>query len=328
VIRVGYETGPKAFDGVLVEYDPAHAPQDHHGQPVLRDHFQCKWHVKPGEITYADLTDPAFTNATSQSFLQNAQVQYVPHGTGARFKLVTNWRLVVDDAPSSSSRCSGMRSTSMRCLTARRMPARWARWVSCERRGAGIWQRTTPSFAKSRAHPWNLGAARILRGPSRVAERSLRRDGNEAGSHRRGRFLLRRRHRQAARSGPLHFDRRSFKDLCASEKLLDDGLGWNPVTVGVRSFMHQFDNLESRRDHTLNLVPHFDGRYIRDPARWTARVLPELRTFIVAAAQPNDHIRLVVDVHVSLMASTAGKTHCCPSPYQLNTGAMSLSDVV
>jgi hypothetical protein len=100
VIRVGYETGPKAFDDVLVEYDPARAPQDHHGQPVLRDHFQCKWHVKPGEFTYADLTDPAFINATSQSFLQrarNAQVQYAPHGTGARFKLVTNWRLVVDD---------------------------------------------------------------------------------------------------------------------------------------------------------------------------------------------------------------------------------------
>jgi hypothetical protein len=40
--------------------------------------------------------------------------------------------------------------------------------------------------------------------------------------------------------------------------------------------------------------------YIRDPAHWTARVLPELRAFIVAAAQANDHIRLVVDAHVSL----------------------------
>ena len=68
VVRVGYEIGPKAFDDVLVEYDPARAPQDHHGQPVLRDHLQTKWHVKPGEFTYADLTDPAFTNATSQSF--------------------------------------------------------------------------------------------------------------------------------------------------------------------------------------------------------------------------------------------------------------------
>ena len=64
--------------------------------------------------------------------------------------------------------------------------------------------------------------------------------------------------------------------------------------------MHPFDNLEARCDETLNLVPHFDGRYIRDEADWAARVLPELRTFIVAAAQANDHLRLVIDAHVSL----------------------------
>ena len=100
VIRVGYETGPKAFDDVLVEYDPGRAPQDHHGLSVLRDHFQCKWHVKLGEFSYADLTDPAFSNATSLSFLKrarDAQLQYAPEGTGARFKLVTNWRLIAGD---------------------------------------------------------------------------------------------------------------------------------------------------------------------------------------------------------------------------------------
>jgi hypothetical protein len=100
VVRVAYETGPKAFDDVLVEYDSAHAPQDHHGCPVLRDHYQCKWHVRPGQFGYADLIDPAFTNATSQSFLQRAraaQAQHAPGGEGVRFKLVTNWRLDHDD---------------------------------------------------------------------------------------------------------------------------------------------------------------------------------------------------------------------------------------
>jgi hypothetical protein len=100
VVRVGYEIGPKAFDDVLVEYDLARAPQDHHGQPVLRDHLQTKWHVKPGEFTYADLTDPAFTNATSQSFLQrarDAQVQHAPDGTGASASSCNSgdWSLVL-----------------------------------------------------------------------------------------------------------------------------------------------------------------------------------------------------------------------------------------
>jgi SMODS-associated and fused to various effectors sensor domain len=103
--------------------------------------------------------------------------------------------------------------------------------------------------------------------------------------------------------GRSTFDRQSFKDMCASEKLLDDGRGKKPVTVSVRSFMHPIDNLEARCDQTLNLVPHFDGRYIRDKADWAARVLPELRAFIVAAAQANDQLRLVIDAHVSLAFS-------------------------
>ena len=45
VAHVGYETGPKAFDDVLIGYEPARAPQDHAGRLILRDHLQCKWHI-------------------------------------------------------------------------------------------------------------------------------------------------------------------------------------------------------------------------------------------------------------------------------------------
>jgi hypothetical protein len=100
--------------------------------------------------------------------------------------------------------------------------------------------------------------------------------------------------------GRSTFDRQSFKDMCMSEKLLDNGRGAGPITVGVRSFMHAFDNLEARCDQTLNLVPHFEGRYVRDESDWAARIERELRNFITAAAQANDHLRLVVDAHVSL----------------------------
>mgnify|MGYP000679594394 CR=1 FL=1 len=104
VARVSFETGPRAFDDVQVEYDPSRAPQDHTGAPVLRDYLQCKWHVRPGEFGYADLIDPAFTNATSVSYMQRAreaQLAHAPNGKGARFKLVTNWRPAVKDALAS-----------------------------------------------------------------------------------------------------------------------------------------------------------------------------------------------------------------------------------
>jgi hypothetical protein len=86
VASVAYETGPKAFDDVLVSYDPARAPQDHAGSLLVRDHLQCKWHVRPDEFGYAELIDPAFSGAQAVSFLQrarDAQQQHAPNGLGA-----------------------------------------------------------------------------------------------------------------------------------------------------------------------------------------------------------------------------------------------------
>jgi hypothetical protein len=265
-LAIGYETGPKAFDDVFVEYDATRAPQDHHGQPVLREHLQCKWHVKPGEFGYSDLTNPAFTNATSQSFLQrarDAQVQYAPDGTGARFKLVTNWRLLATDplvkliqmqwhaldlnalfdGTTNASATGKLRKAWCEHLAADEAALRRvARTLGISLRpesGDDLRERLNDRFAAT-------GMKRVS-----AAEAGFFYDDVIAKLHAQGRST---------------FDRQSFKEMCASEKLLDDGRGKNPVTVGVRSFMHQYDNLETRCDQTLNLVPHFDGRYIRDGA--------------------------------------------------------------
>ena len=50
----------------------------------------------------------------------------------------------------------------------------------------------------------------------------------------------------------------------------------------------------------LNLVPYFDGRYIRNEADWQDRIFPALREFVLEAARSSDHLRLVLDAHVSL----------------------------
>jgi SMODS-associated and fused to various effectors sensor domain len=67
-----------------------------------------------------------------------------------------------------------------------------------------------------------------------------------------------------------------------------------------RSFMHPIDDIEARCDESVNLVPHFDGRYIRDQAGWKADVLPELQRFLIESARDNDQLRLILDTHVSL----------------------------
>ena len=55
------------------------APQDHRGHPMLRDYFQCKWHVRPGEFGYAHFADAEFINAKTRSFLQRAHAAQISH---------------------------------------------------------------------------------------------------------------------------------------------------------------------------------------------------------------------------------------------------------
>ena len=101
--------------------------------------------------------------------------------------------------------------------------------------------------------------------------------------------------------GRTEFDRDSFREMARGEGLLvDPAPSGNGLTIGVRSFMHPIDDLENRCGRMLDLVPYFDGRYIRNPADWQQRLYPTLRDFVLAAARTGERLRLIVDAHVSL----------------------------
>src|SRR5258708_3973240 len=70
VCRVGFENGPGGFDDIWAEYDPPLYDQE--GEPLRREHIQCKWHVTPNVYGYRSLTDPEFINANVRSLLQRA----------------------------------------------------------------------------------------------------------------------------------------------------------------------------------------------------------------------------------------------------------------
>ena len=63
VVKVAYETGPKSFDDIMVEYDPNAAPPDHEGKPIYRRYIQCKWHTTAGTF----LGDGAFKSGTQSA---------------------------------------------------------------------------------------------------------------------------------------------------------------------------------------------------------------------------------------------------------------------
>ena len=301
IIKVAYESGPKAFDDILIEYDPKAAPPDHEGQPIYRRHIQCKWHESGGAFGYADLIDPAFINASQHSILMralHAQLSHAPEGTGCRFELKTNWRIRPDDP--------------LLPLIGKSSDA-----IDVERLFAGKTDRSTMGQVR-RLWREHLGiddtalalVARVLA----IAE------SGESLDHLRERLderfhavgLKRIPAAQSAFSyddliakllsqGRNEFDKDSFAAMALQERILDEQARSEQVpTIGIRSFMHPIDNLEDRCRTMLDLVPLFDRRYIRHEADWQERLFPKLRDFVLNAARQTDRLRLVADTHVSL----------------------------
>ena len=100
--------------------------------------------------------------------------------------------------------------------------------------------------------------------------------------------------------GRKDFDREGFRAMVRDEKLLAGPKEPAATVFGIRSFMHQIDNLEGRAPINLNLVPFFDGRFLRDETDWHADIFPAVKAFVIGEAQKGDRIQLVLDVHVSL----------------------------
>ena len=67
ISEVSFEAdGPKAFDDVVVKYDPPIARSG--SERVSADYHQIKWHVDTGgRFGYEDLTKPEFIGAASRS---------------------------------------------------------------------------------------------------------------------------------------------------------------------------------------------------------------------------------------------------------------------
>lgn len=299
IVRVGFETGPKGFDDIWVEYDPERSASDQYGDPLLREHVQCKWHVTAGNYGYSHLIDPEFINANARSLLQRAreaQLTYAPAGSGARFKLVTNWRL---DRSDPLREMVGMRSGAMRLerlygsvtdnSKAGAVRKAWREHLGIDEEELRLLARTlafgeaTDTLDALRDHLDILFAYIGLR---RVPANQSAFPYDDAVF-------------QWLAQGRLEFDRSGFRAACAREDFLGPAQG-APRVYGVKSFEHAFDRLEERCYQVLDLIPLFDERYIRSDADWEEKLYPELRAFLLAAARDQPRLRLVLDAHVTL----------------------------
>lgn len=299
VTQVGFESGPKGFDDVWVAYTPDRAPNDHEGRPILREHIQCKWHVSVNDFGHADLIEPEWINANRFSLLQRARTAQLAHardGIGARFKLLTNWRIGQTDPlrtyinqKSKTLRLKDLFDGSTDRSMAGKVRKLWREHLDIDDKELMLLARTLALDTDSTSlddHRDNLDLLFENRGLRRVPI-------NESS------FVYDDVAFQWLAQGRLDFNKQTFREACKREGLLDSD-GRAHVVFGVKSFEHPFDRLEDRCTVVLDLIPHFDERTIRDQAEWSTTLYPKLKSFMQAAATDNQHLRLILDAHITL----------------------------
>ena len=299
VIRVGFESGPKGFDDVWVDYNPAKSLTLMGLVPLGREHIQCKWHGTPDTYGFANLSQPEFINANAVSLLERAlkaRRAYTGHCTGARFRLLTNWRIERSDPLKDmmNERSQELRLERLFAggdrSKAGQIRKNWRDHLSIdddELRGlAGMLalSETTESLEDIRERLNDIfgvvGLRRIPANESTFGYDDLP--------------------YQWAAKGRLEFDRKSFIEVCSREGLLSTPGNHGPKVYGVKSFEHKTDKLEDRCTAVLNLVPSFNERQIRPEADWATSLYPALSTFLLSAARPADRLRLILDAHLTL----------------------------
>lgn len=299
VRRVGFESGPKSFDDIWVEYEIGHEPSTPNGVPLRREHLQCKWHVAPGTYGYADLVSPEFINANARSLLQrahDAQRQYALNGASTRFKLVTNWQLDRNDplGPMINNRSGCIRLDRLFGSKTDRSKAGAVRKAWREHLGID------EDELRQLAHALAFG--HVSETLDDLRER-LDEVFSVVGLHRvpsnRSTLVYDDLVFQWMAQGRLEFDRETFREACVREELLGQP-EHRPRVYGVKSFEHAFDRLEDRCDGVLDLVSVFDERYIRDDADWEVDLYPRLQAFLTTAARQQPRLRLAMDTHATL----------------------------
>ena len=299
IVRVSFESGPRGFDDICVEYDPARAPKNQFGNRFLSERLQCKWHVASGNYTHRDLTDPKFINAEKVSMLQRA-LAALRHdraeGANCRLALLTNHRL---DAADPLSKLLVMKSFSLNVDelfkgTTARSATFNVRKAWMDHLGVDEGELRELCLRLGLAH--TSESLDMLRERLDVACRQaglVRPDPNSSTTVYDGNIF------EWVGQRRRTFDRKAFREKCGDEGLLAKPSA-SPRVFGVKTFEHAFDRLEDRCQGVLDLVPEFDGRFVRDKNAWKSSLQPQLKTFLSGVSAPHGRLRLAMDTHATL----------------------------
>ena len=301
VVEVTFEAdGPKAFDDVVVKYDP---PVVRSGsERVSAEYHQVKWHVETGgRFGYEDFTQPAFIGAESFSLLERLQKARRTTSNSVHFTFLTTYR--VKDGDPLAPLISGNDKTLLveRLFDGTTDRSRMGKVRKCWREHLKL-----DDDQQLRAVVRGL---RVVDGYRSLQE--LREQINfkaEAvgvlsckASDSDFRYDELARQLKVRKLNAL--DRQALMQFCEEEGLLverrtepDDFL-----PIAIRSFLGPAADITGAApENTLLLTDEFRQRYLQEGREWQRDIRPQVEKFLRGAVKKSAKLRLIMDAHASI----------------------------
>lgn len=301
VVEVTFEAnGPKAFDDVVVKYDPPVARSG--AEKVAAEYHQVKWHVEyGGRFGFEDFVDPAFIGATSVSLLERLRDAKKDAAPGSRFAFLTTYRIRDDDP--LAQLVSG---TDKSLLLPRLFDGTSHR--SKMGRVRKLW-REHLQLEDDDALREVLEGFRILEGYRSLEELRLeinfraRAVGLLACNADASDFRFDELARQLKVRQVNALTREGIAELCQSERLYDTATPHRStkLPIAIHSFLGPASDVNGALpENTLILVDDFAGRYLNADLSWQAHIRPRVEAFLHQAMAKSRALRLALDAHASV----------------------------
>jgi hypothetical protein len=301
VVEVTFEAnGPKAFDDVVVKYDP---PVVRSGpERVSAEYHQVKWHVQTGgRFGYEDFVDPDFIGAQTFSLLERLQQARQTAPASAHFAFLTTYR--VKDGDPLAELISGHDKTLL-----------------IERLFDGTTDRSRMGKVRKR---WREHLKLSTNDELKAVVRGLRLlDGHRTLEELRSEINLKAtvvgvlacnaaesdfRYDELARQLKVRqlsaLNREAFLQLCRDEGLLIERAAEpDPfLPIAIRSFLGPAaDIVGAAPENTLLLTDHFRQRYLHDDREWQRDIRPKVEAFLRDAVKKSPNLRIILDAHASI----------------------------
>lgn len=301
VVEVTFEAdGPKAFDDVVVKYDPSRPSSG--SERVSADYHQVKWHVEyGGRFGYKDFINPSFIGATSMSLLQRLQQAKKSIEPGACFNFITVYRIADGD------QLAELIAGTDKSLLVEKLFDKTVTDKSRMGEVRKLWREHLQLSSDDELREIVAGF-RIFEG-----HRSLEEMRTQINLRAQVVGLLTCKENSDFRYDELarqlkarkinKLTKEIFEKFCREEGLMVDRPSNNDpfLKIAIRSFLGlAADNTGATEQNTLLLTDSFRQRYLKDELNWQEDIQPKIKEFLIASVLKSRQLRLILDAHASI----------------------------